>query len=184
MIKDTYKSHVDGNGVTLYVEHSTTSTKERNFIIAEYKHKGNLPEAVMEAIKPIYKDLAKTELLTKCLEGYTQNANESLNSVIWKYCPKAKNHGLRSVNIAVALAVCTYNDGASTFMAILREMDIQPGNFMTTFCEDKDTVRVRDAQRQAKECTKEARRAKRQRRLAQDEHQVQREGQPYLAGAH
>ena len=32
--------------------------------------------------------------------------------------------------------------------------------------------------------TKEARKAKRQRRLAQNEVQVQREGQPDLAGAH
>ena len=34
-----------------------------------YRHKNNLPEAVMEAIKPIFTDLAKTELLQKCLEG-------------------------------------------------------------------------------------------------------------------
>ena len=27
-------------------------------------------------------------LLEKCLQGYTQNANESLDSVEWKFCPK------------------------------------------------------------------------------------------------
>ena len=37
--------------------------------------------------KPIFKDLAKTELFQKCLAGYTQHANECLNSIIWKFCP-------------------------------------------------------------------------------------------------
>jgi hypothetical protein len=32
-----YKSHIDGNGTTLYVEHATTSTKERNQIISDFK---------------------------------------------------------------------------------------------------------------------------------------------------
>jgi len=35
--KAPYKSHVDGNGKTLYVEHKTTSTKERNAIISAYE---------------------------------------------------------------------------------------------------------------------------------------------------
>ena len=47
-----------------------------------FKHKNSLTSAVMEAIKPIFKDLSQTELLKKCLEGYTENPNESINSVI------------------------------------------------------------------------------------------------------
>ena len=55
----------------------------------------------METIKSVIKDLAKTELLNKCPEGYTQNANESLNSIIRKYSPQAykkskKNKGQHS----------------------------------------------------------------------------------------
>ena len=53
------------------------------------KHTTNLPVAVMETLKPVFKDLAKTDL-TKCVDGYTQTANESINSVIWKLCPKEK----------------------------------------------------------------------------------------------
>ncbi|XP_025087597.1 uncharacterized protein LOC112560178 isoform X2 [Pomacea canaliculata] len=103
-----------------------------------YTHKTNnyLPSAVMNYIKPAWKDLAKTELLTKCLGGYTQNQNESLNSSIWKLFPKTKNHGLKTVETAVAIAVSMFNDSCTSLMAILRMMDIHPGQFCCTFCEE------------------------------------------------
>ena len=53
--------------------------------VNDYKHTSCLPKAVMNAIKPVFKDLASTQLLEKCLEGYTQKANECLNGLIWKY---------------------------------------------------------------------------------------------------
>ncbi|KAL8608787.1 hypothetical protein ACOMHN_065523 [Nucella lapillus] len=39
---------------------------------ADYKHKRNIPVAVMDTIKLVFKNLANTDLLRKCLEGYTQ----------------------------------------------------------------------------------------------------------------
>ena len=57
----------------------------------------------METIKSVFKDLAKTELLNKC-ERYTQNANESLNTLIWKYPPEAHKR-LKTVNTTAALAL-------------------------------------------------------------------------------
>jgi len=36
-----------------------------------------------ESDSPNYKDLQSDELLSKCLHGSTQNANESLHDVIW-----------------------------------------------------------------------------------------------------
>ena len=47
-----------------------------------YKHRGNLPAAVVDLIKRVFQDLCKPELLNKCLAGYTQNANESVNNII------------------------------------------------------------------------------------------------------
>ena len=38
---------------------------------------------VIAAIKPVYVDLTKPEILQKCLHGRTQNPNESFNSTIW-----------------------------------------------------------------------------------------------------
>jgi hypothetical protein len=53
-----------------------------------YEHKYPLPAAVVDAIKPVFRDLASVDLLERCLYGKTQNPNESLNCVIWTRIPK------------------------------------------------------------------------------------------------
>ena len=51
-----------------------------------FSHKKTpIPEAIVHLIKPIYARLGSRELLEKCLHGYTQNANESLHSLVWKH---------------------------------------------------------------------------------------------------
>ena len=98
----------------------------------QFKHKNSLSETVMYAVKPVFKDLAKTELPRKCLEGYTQNPNESINSTIWSFCPKRKkNHGLVTVNTAVALATCMFNDGAKAYAQTMTELELTVGFFRT-----------------------------------------------------
>jgi hypothetical protein len=138
----------------------------------------------MGVIKPIFKDLANTELLRKCVQGYTQNANESLNNVIWKFCPKTRNQGLVVVEIGTALAVSMFNDGAVTIIRTLEEMGLNAGKFCRDFCEQKDILRILNAERRANEASFTARRARRRARLAQDEQQDEAEGFPYQAGGH
>eukprot|EP00795_Rhopilema_esculentum_P010097 gene10097-18749_t len=48
----------------------------------------NLPKWTHDIIKPIFEDLSRDELLSKCLNGQNQNAIESLNNMIWLQCPK------------------------------------------------------------------------------------------------
>jgi hypothetical protein len=59
---------------------------------ARPSHKQHLGTAIsMEVVKkiiPVYQRLASDELLKRCLRGKTQNANESLHSVIWRKCGK------------------------------------------------------------------------------------------------
>ena len=50
----------------------------------EYKTKINIPKAIHELMKPIFKDLSSDELLEKCTHDETQNANEALNNLIWQ----------------------------------------------------------------------------------------------------
>lgn len=149
-----------------------------------YSHKNNLPVPIMDIVKPIFKDLANTDLLRKCLDGYTQNANESVNSVIWKYCSKTRFHGLTVVQTAVAIAVCLFNDGASTVKTMLEKMGITVFTFTRQFLEDKDALRIICAQRQARMSSKEYRRAQRLRRLGREEELAQLEGFPYQAGGY
>ena len=49
-----------------------------------YKVREELPVNARQLVHPIYKGLTKPEVLSKCLHGKTQNANESLNGMIWK----------------------------------------------------------------------------------------------------
>ena len=89
-----------------------------------YKHTNNLSSAIMDEMKPIFKDIAKTELLRKCLASYTQNAAEDLNSIIWKFCHKVKCHCVKAVNTATAIAACVFNDGATALGEILQELEL------------------------------------------------------------
>eukprot|EP00745_Piridium_sociabile_P026529 TRINITY_DN42399_c0_g1_i2.p1 TRINITY_DN42399_c0_g1~~TRINITY_DN42399_c0_g1_i2.p1 ORF type:complete len:139 (-),score=27.29 TRINITY_DN42399_c0_g1_i2:131-547(-) len=138
----------------------------------------------MEVVKPIFKDLANTQLLKKCLEGYTQNANESLNNLIWKCSPKSRHHGLVVVQTGTAIAASLFNDGAVTIVRILESMDIHISKYCRNFCENKDCARIICAERRATEESFAARRARRRRRLALEDQQEETEGFPYQAGGH
>ncbi|GFV85676.1 uncharacterized protein TNCV_3436791 [Trichonephila clavipes] len=53
-----------------------------------FKHKNIVPIAIMDEIKAVIAELSAPKLLKKCVGCKTQNANESFNSTVWKYCPK------------------------------------------------------------------------------------------------
>jgi hypothetical protein len=48
-----------------------------------YERKDSLPGAVMDAIKPVCRDVAGVAPLKKCFPRKTHNRNESVRSVIW-----------------------------------------------------------------------------------------------------
>ena len=150
----------------------------------QFQHKNSLPEAVLLALKPVFQDLAHPDLLERCLQGYTQNSNESLNNMIWRFAPKKKNHGLVTVRTAVSLAVEIFNDRAVTLAATMRELGLNVGVHATRCFKGMDSNRVKNVRRHALAATHEARIKKRQQRLHQDENQAEAEGFPYLAGAH
>ena len=53
-----------------------------------YNSRNCLPARFLSKLKPIFDDLSSADLLSRCLDGYTQNANESLHGMIWSRCPK------------------------------------------------------------------------------------------------
>ena len=73
-----------------------------------------------------------------------------------------KTNGVVVVNTAVALAVGMFNDGGVTFISVMEEMRLEAGQFARQCFMDKDTLRVKNAQRQAREATHETRIARRQ----------------------
>lgn len=66
-----------------------------------YVHKTPLPQVVMQAIKPNFHSLAKTELLEKRLHGKPQNPNESVNNVIRSKLPNTVFVGLNTLHSRV-----------------------------------------------------------------------------------
>ena len=138
--------------------------------------------AIMKEIKPVFKDLAATELLKRCLEGRTQNANESFNNKVWSVCPKTSNSGLKIVKIAAADAVASFNDGNISRLATLQKLDCEVSKFATAVLGQRDILRVKSAEKRLHESTKEARRTRRRLRLENHNKSIEKEGTTYAAG--
>ena len=94
---------------------------------AEYVHKNPLPKAVAVHIKPVFDRLSDSELLKRCVDGFTQNAAESFNNILWHFCPKSTFVGAVPLNIASALAVITYNDGYSSLLGLFEMLGLGIG---------------------------------------------------------
>ncbi|GFX48275.1 uncharacterized protein TNCV_2920921 [Trichonephila clavipes] len=75
------------------------------------KHvKTTLKEALLAKIMPIYQKSASNELQRR-IRCMTQNANESLHSIIWGKCSEETSVTLRRITITVCDAVCEFNFG-------------------------------------------------------------------------
>lgn len=68
-------------------------------------------ESFLPYILPVYQRLASEDLLKRCIRCATQNANESLHSMIWSKCPKDKFAYGKSVKNSVRDAICEFNVG-------------------------------------------------------------------------
>lgn len=130
--------------------------------LKNYVHKPALPDIVQTAIKPVYEALSNEELLQRCLGGFTQNNNESLNQKIWKIAPKSTFGSFRIIEIAAYVAASTFNDGADSYLRILDVLGIQVGRNAYDYCQAEDTSRLMHARIKAQQETKEARTARRQ----------------------
>lgn len=147
-----------------------------------YRHSNTIPAAVLDSIKDIFKDLSMPSLLKKCVGGHTQNANESLNALIWKFCPKTSGSGKKIVQIAINEAVMCFNEGQCGRINVMREMGLQIGKNCTLYASEADQKRIDAAEKRALACTLEARRAKRRAKKAADEALKLQEGCVYAAG--
>lgn len=85
---------------------------------------------------------------------------------------------------ATAIAVSMFNDGASSLGLILEELGLEVHTFAKDLFKRTDFTRIITAQRQSLHATNENRRRMRLHSLGRDEQDAEREGFPYLAGAH
>ena len=69
-------------------------------------------------------DLSDCSLLGKCLYGKTQTNNESLNCLVWRYCPKEIFVSRWAVTDAACFSVAIFNEGNNDFLELFNELYI------------------------------------------------------------
>ena len=85
--------------------------------------------------------------------GATQNQNESFNNIIWSGCPKTGFCSLVGVEIAVSLAVITFNHGLEGLSPLFEQLlGSPPRTFISS-----DEKRIKNAEQKAR-CTSQRRR--------------------------
>ncbi|KYM99964.1 hypothetical protein ALC62_09280 [Cyphomyrmex costatus] len=130
--------------------------------VQDFQHKYEpFPDEVIKAIEPIYQDLSKDELLQRCVGGFNQNNNESLNQLIWRISPKILSSSPTIIEIAANVAACTFNEGYIALLAFLQEMKISVGLSAHHYVRNFDKSRISKAEEKAALVTKEARILKR-----------------------
>ncbi|KYN13186.1 hypothetical protein ALC57_14630 [Trachymyrmex cornetzi] len=147
-----------------------------------FSHKTALPDTVFNAIKPIYDELSNDDLLNRCLGGFTQNSNESFNATVWSMAPKFRSSGKTVLDIAGNLAVCTFNDGISSIMNVMKALDMTVGTNCYNFCVAADKLRIHLSDRLLSEAAKEARIALKSARKEEEAMNINMEGQLYGPG--
>ena len=124
---------------------------------SSFKSKMNLPLAIFEEVKPIFQDLSKKELLTKCLHGQTQNTNEAFNLLIWDRCPKTTFVSKKIVEIAVGSAVINYNSGMLGLEDVYNKLGFFAGSQFYVGASKKDNNRIALARKKSQNDTKKRR---------------------------
>ena len=139
-------------------------------------------DEVFKAVKPIYEELSSDDLLSRCLGGYTQNNNESFNSVLWSIAPKGVHSSKAIVDIAANIAVCNFNDGLKSVLEIMQVLNLTIGTTCYNFCIKTDERRIRAAERAMTAEAKAARRLDMSNKKAKDDEDLNLEGQLYGPG--
>ncbi|GFW66982.1 protein C15orf41 homolog [Trichonephila clavipes] len=107
-----------------------------------YHHKHKLLVAVVEAMRPIFRDLSDPELMKKCLHGSTQNPNESINNVILSCVPKKTLVHIKTLSFGTYDAIASFNKGNATKLDILKKLNIEPGYYATCCMERLNKERI------------------------------------------
>ena len=103
----------------------------------------DLPKQMLEKLLPVYERLSNAQLLERCSRVSTQNANESLNGVIWRRCPKAQWFGKESVKVAAIMGVISFNSSESQLTTIAEKFGLAVGANTAKHAKSKDEKRAR-----------------------------------------
>ena len=146
--------------------------------------KNPLPPAVVAEIQPLFDRLSSKECLASCVDGNTQNMNESYHHLVWNLAPKEQLNSPLEINLAVEIATLLFNSGMkSTYNSIFIDAGITVSEKMLLQWEDMDNKRKQEKLWKQKEETKSKRKTLKRRNIKQQQALVHSEGQQYKSGA-
>ncbi|GFV59008.1 uncharacterized protein TNCV_261861 [Trichonephila clavipes] len=158
-------AHYYGNAIRC----NSTSVKEmRKAIWAVWGHSCSTDDEPMHWFCPTNPNtwyLSHPALLKKCLGGKTQNPNESINLLIWKFCPKTIGSSLQIAEIAANLATSVFNDGNLILISILEKFGLKINRNVCVSLAERDNRRIFTSKQRRLESSFEARRAKKIKRV-------------------
>ena len=136
-------------------------------------------------LKEVFQTFASLEVCGAVTMGKTQNANESLHSVIWHNSPKGKYVGQKSLDCSTALAVTSFNEGSLSFAAILREYGVSVSASTVKYLASRDKTRMLNRERAILETQRRRRRQQKARTQAAEASRQRREkrASKYVPGA-
>jgi hypothetical protein len=117
------------------------------------------PDHVLKEIKPVFQALTDDALLTKCLHGGDQNANEAFHKFVWERLPKSTFAGLQRLKIAVAEGVMVFNDGELSRCEMMEYLGYPPGFYNIKHCQQLNELRISQSKRKGTLEAKETRKA-------------------------
>ena len=128
----------------------------------------NLDCVFKEPLEKTYNRLSEPARLVRCLPGYTQNANESINSSLWNKCPKHKWHGRQ---LWCQQEIWSYGKSWAFSWQTQQERSKKEG----------DSGRIKQAEQRTKEKHKKYRLARQKAKQREEEHHITQEGVTYEA---
>ena len=108
-----------------------------------------------------------------------ENANESLHSIVWKFCPKALFLGGNGVEIACALAVSMWNDGSGSLGAIAEKLQLPSTVQQKQHFHKKEKKKISHSVYKSSERSRKLRRLARKKRKGFEDRGIQKEGVPF-----
>jgi len=147
-----------------------------------YDHPSRIITDIEKHLIPICEKLSKEEFLTRCLDGYMQNSNESFNSTIWRLAPKHLNSDPKIIEIATFIAADISNEGYSTILQTMMLLEINIGQQYKMFADEYDEEQITRQEWRRLCSTKEARIVHRLDQIQQNKFYEEADGLLYESG--
>ena len=120
-----YKHIIVDDSQSLEEQHSLCP-KDNTTWCSYWKHPGTYDSSkrltcvFLDVLKPLFTNLSNSSLLSRCLAGHTQNQNEAINRLLWRFC------GIEKLRYAVSETVCHFNIGSWSRVELMKNIGVNP----------------------------------------------------------